>query len=212
MKKSLIQVDPRVYRTLDYIDKPRWNSYWQQMYEVNRTKPKKVLEIGIGNSIVAMILHQLGFDLTTVDFDNRLHPDFVADIRQLPFSDNTFDTVLCAEVLEHIPFSDFSAALKELHRVTKKYVIMTVPHDYLTYFYISFKLIPYVRPLSLFLTVPRAQKHAFDGQHYWEIGKRGYSLKRINQAISHAGLLIDKTYTMLENPNHRFFILMKGNR
>lgn len=41
------------------------------------------------------------------------------------FSDNTFDVVTALEVLEHIP--DYKKAIKEIVRVTKKYVIVSVP-------------------------------------------------------------------------------------
>jgi len=42
----------------------------------------------------------------------------VADICRLPFSDNTFDKVLCSEVIEHI--DDDLKAISELNRVLKK--------------------------------------------------------------------------------------------
>lgn len=44
---------------------------------------------------------------------------------KLPFSDRAFDTVLCSEVLEHL--EDPSAAIEELKRVARNYVIITVP-------------------------------------------------------------------------------------
>ena len=39
------------------------------------------------------------------------------DVTQLTFSDNYFDTVLCFDVLEHVP--DYRAALKEFYRALK---------------------------------------------------------------------------------------------
>jgi len=41
----------------------------------------------------------------------------VANGQTLPFADNTFDKVICSEVLEHIP--DYRAVLREINRVIK---------------------------------------------------------------------------------------------
>ena len=40
-----------------------------------------------------------------------------ANALELPFADNTFDKVICSEVLEHIP--DYRGALREIERVLK---------------------------------------------------------------------------------------------
>jgi len=54
----------------------------------------------------------------------------VADITHLPFGDNCFDLVICAEVLEHIP--DESSAISEILRVLKpgKNLVVSVPRHY----------------------------------------------------------------------------------
>lgn len=51
----------------------------------------------------------------------------VADITRLPFHDNFFDLVICAEVLEHIP--DQTVAISEMTRVLKpnENVVISVP-------------------------------------------------------------------------------------
>jgi len=45
----------------------------------------------------------------------------------LPYPDGAFDVVVCSESMEHIPH--YEDVLKELLRVAKKSVIITVPHD-----------------------------------------------------------------------------------
>lgn len=46
-------------------------------------------------------------------------------VYKLPFSDKSFDVVLCSEVLEHL--DDPTAALLELKRVARTHVLITVP-------------------------------------------------------------------------------------
>lgn len=48
---------------------------------------------------------------------NKLFALASANALQLPFADNTFDKVICSEVLEHIP--DYESALVEIKRVLK---------------------------------------------------------------------------------------------
>ncbi|MCH7759950.1 class I SAM-dependent methyltransferase [candidate division TA06 bacterium] len=50
-----------------------------------------------------------------------------ADIHQLPYSDHSFDIVLCSEALEHV--TNWKKALDELIRISKKAVILTLPHE-----------------------------------------------------------------------------------
>ncbi len=209
MRKLGIQVENKIYYTLDYLDKPRWVSLWHQINEVTSKKPKSILEVGMGNGLVKHTLTLLGYSVKTLDHDRRLKPDYVGDIRQLSFRARSFDIILCAQVLEHLLFEEFLGCLLELHRVVKRYVILTLPHDYLTYFLVQLKIIPYLKPLTFFRTVPRLQTHTFNGQHYWEIGKRGYPLNKIKEKITGAGFTIEKTYLLPENPYHRFFILRK---
>lgn len=209
MKQHRGQIDPSEYRDLDYLDKPRWISLWHQINEVVTTHPKNVLEVGIGNGLVSHTLKLLGIKTITLDIDARLKPDRIGDVRKLPFKKNTFDTILCAEVLEHIPFADFFTALRQLHKVARGYVIITLPHDFLTYFSFSGKIIPYMKPVSFLQIFPAHRSHAFNGQHYWEIGKKGFHLKYIEILMEKAGFKINKSYNLLENPEHRFFILEK---
>ncbi len=59
---------------------------------------------------------------------DRIHNAYIqGDVRQLPFADNSFDIVICLEVLEHLEREDGEKLLKELERVAKRQVILSTP-------------------------------------------------------------------------------------
>jgi len=65
-----------------------------------------------------------------IEIGKKVNPDISikkGDIYKLPFKDSTFDVVICTEVLEHLDKP--KAALKELTRVSKKYLILSVPNE-----------------------------------------------------------------------------------
>ena len=72
-----------------------------------------------------------GLHTQTRDYNNL---DFVSDITNMPIEDEYFDSVLCVEVLEHVP--DPIKAIKEINRVTKKggHLILTAPFNSLTHY------------------------------------------------------------------------------
>src|SRR3989338_7200281 len=106
----LPQVDNPNYLTMPYLSWERWISFWYQLMEVMETKPESVLEIGPGPGIVIRAIRDFGVFGVTADVDFRLRPTVGADITELPFRDKSFDCVLAAEVLEHIPFAEVPQA------------------------------------------------------------------------------------------------------
>jgi len=51
----------------------------------------------------------------------------VGDLREMPYGDDSFDLVMCLEVLEHLP--DPHRGLRELKRVTSAHCLVSVPHE-----------------------------------------------------------------------------------
>lgn len=203
------QVQKDHYFNTRYISKRRMISYSDQLENIMNQSPENVLEIGIGPGVVRYFLNKFDVDITTVDIDKELDPDCVVSICDLPFKYNSFDVVAAFEVLEHIPFEHFNTALGELHRVTRDKCILSLPD--------AEKNIPFVFPVydpqykirlyRKLLPIPIMRKeHVFDGEHYWEINKRGYELDKIKNAISNHFNIIE-TYKTFSNPYHRFFVL-----
>lgn len=181
-------------------------SYHQQITEVFAANPTNMLEVGIGNGTVTNYLRSNGVKVTTLDFARDLNPDVEGSVTNLPFNDNAFDTVLCAEVLEHLPFNQFETALSELMRVASNRVILTLPHSQLN-FGISIISPPLIGDVSV--NIPYPKKHIFDGEHHWEIGKKGYSLKSVIKILGDKCIL-KAHYCLIKHPYIHFFILEHG--
>jgi ubiquinone/menaquinone biosynthesis C-methylase UbiE len=189
-----------------YDHKGRWLSYYYQYKNVIAANADNVLEIGPGNGTTTNFLRTVGFKVTTVDYEQALNPDIVADVLKLPFQDKQFDFCLCCEVLEHLPFEELQDAVKELHRVSKK-IYLTVPDQRRVLFSISFKL-PFINHRSFQIRVPRIRtKHVFDGFHYWEIGKKDYPLRKVTREIEKTGVKIIKHGTYVDVPLVHYFLL-----
>jgi ubiquinone/menaquinone biosynthesis C-methylase UbiE len=68
----------------------------------------------------------------------------------LPFEDHSFDTVVCAHTLEHVP--DVVGAVRELRRVTRRRLIVVVPRQrpYRYTFDLHLHFFPYAHSLRMF--------------------------------------------------------------
>ena len=87
-------------------------------------KTDKILDFGCGGCCETYKLKQLNYNVQGLDVDNYgicLVPE-IYDGKNINYSDNYFDVVICSFVLHHIP--DFEYTLKELKRVTKKYILI----------------------------------------------------------------------------------------
>jgi len=197
------------YKRISY---QRWNSYFWQLYFIVNFRPKDILEIGVGDKIVADIIKKLGYNIKTCDISANVNPDYVADIRSLPFEKESFDMIVCFQILEHMGYEYFVDILKSLHHITRKYVIISLPQIRK---YFSLKThIPWMRTnknVMLFKDFPRYPYPVKPSSraHVWEIGIQGFPLYKIISDIekSEFKILVNKSFP--ENIYHRFFILEK---
>ena len=170
------QVEKSHYEFKRYMGKGRWNSVWHQMDEVIELNPEKVLEIGPGPGVFKKIGNLFDINVETFDIDPELAPDHVGSATALPFADHSYDVVCAFQMLEHLPYEKSSQAFREMVRVSKAYVVISLPDAKLVWRYRFY--IPKFGVFDWLLPRPFAKTrvHAFDGEHHWEINKRDYEL------------------------------------
>lgn len=190
-----------------YVTEYRFGSYWHQLDWVFRMAPRRVLEIGVGPGLVALYLRAKGIHVCTMDVESALQPDVSASVTGLPFADKSFDVVLCCQVLEHLPFHEFDRSLRELCRVCSKKAVLSLP-DKTPGLGVSIR-VPNFLFWDFCLSLPVAIREPIRRvrEHHWEIGRWGYSSRRITKHLQGAGFALDRTYRVPAYPYHRFFIL-----
>ena len=93
-----------------------------------------LLEVGCGdgriiNQLVGKYNKICGLDISHNALKHVKTEKVQGRIENLPFEDNSFDLVLCCEVLEHLPDDIYQDALKEIQRVSNEYILITVPNN-----------------------------------------------------------------------------------
>ena len=109
---------------------------------VKTTRPlhiDSVLDVGCGEGFtldrlqkekIGKTFEGIEYDETAVALARKMVPKITikqGDIYKLPYKSNSFDLVLCTEVLEHL--EEPKKAYKELLRVSRKYVLISVPNE-----------------------------------------------------------------------------------
>lgn len=104
-----------------------------------KTSPVSILDAGCGEGFTLDMLRKecvgrrvIGIDSSklALRLGRKLHPKLElkeGDINRLPFKRNSFDLVVCSEVLEHL--TKPQDALAEAVRVSKRHLIITVPNE-----------------------------------------------------------------------------------
>jgi len=106
----------------------------------NVPKGSRVLDVGCGTGRTLGWLRGFGFDAIGIDSSESAieycsksglekgKDVFVKDASKTGFADKSFDFVFSDGLLEH--FSDFSAIVREMCRVSRKYVVVTQPNHF----------------------------------------------------------------------------------
>ncbi len=130
----------RKHTTKSFIQRFLMDHFFQKLLSVVREiNPKQLLDVGAGEGFTLAKLQRAGVTAhvegieylpLAIELGKKANPNIKlvqGTIYDLPYKANSFDLVLCTEVLEHL--EDPKKALAELVRVSKKYVLLSVPHE-----------------------------------------------------------------------------------
>lgn len=171
-----------------------------------------VLDVGCGDGLVSKILlknkqkFDWGIDLSVKEIERAKRSGSykhcrVANVYNLPFKDEAFQTVFSNSVIEHIPNLDL--ALAEISRVLKRggRLIITIPSSYLTEYLIGTNFFKYFK-LDFLATIYGKffnflfKHHNLYTHKEWEKILKKYSLKLTSHKYYHTPGMI-KVHEML---------------
>jgi hypothetical protein len=181
-----------------------WNAYysrkriihqWTQAHLLGLIECDKVLEVGPNYGFVTSLLTNAGYSVDTLDMAPRAfaYPDtrhVEKDLREVRSEEiEGYDAIICCETLEHIEFDAVGGILSTFRNSGAKYLIVSVPY---MAFQITFDLYANAHVLREYFSMKKllALKSFTPepaGGHQWEVGYRGYPLRRWERRLKEAG-------------------------
>lgn len=153
-----------------------------------------ILDVGAGNARDIRFLTQIGCQSIGIDLSAGMLVDgkkvldnlgtlgaaqlIMADALTLPFPSETFDKIICSEVIEHIP--DWQQAIAEMSRVLRRggLLVITTPNKYGIYGVWQTLLKPAITALK---QLRRELVHPYDE---WKVQKDVIKTLEVNNCIT----------------------------
>lgn len=173
---------------------------------------RNVLDVGCGNAWVAQSLCPKGVEVYSLDvstvnpvkalkkhpFDN--HYAITGDVYALPIKPDTFDCIIAAEIIEHVPDPrKFIDCLIQVLRPGGSLVISTPYNEKLKYSL----CIHCNRP-----TPENAHIHSFDEKKILSLVPPGQAESAITYAFANKALIMLRTHVLLKSLNFRLWRLV----
>jgi len=122
------------------IQKALIGNFYKEFFKI--VKPLRavsILDVGCGEGFTLKKLEEkkigkknegIDYSSDAIKIGRKIYPELnlsKGDVYDLKYPDNSFDLVICTEVLEHL--ENPAKAVAEMRRVTSKYIIFSVPNE-----------------------------------------------------------------------------------
>lgn len=206
----------QAYMTDGYFSTTQWESFRFQVKTVKNLLDRgTVLEIGCGGGYASSILNSLGLSTETLDINENLNPTYVGDISKADYEPpKLYDCVLCAEVLEHIPFELFDICLANIKKTTQKYAVITLPNSFRRRFVFGLRVNGHYREVWF-----GTKKTPLPSIHYWQLNSDSYCsyqeilshIERFFEVKNSGPIMANKHCSLMGNEYHYYYVLEVRN-
>ena len=188
------------------------NSYYQYRDVQRCGDGRRLLIVGPGQGLDTHIFKWRGYDVTTFDIDDTFGPDILGSVHDMHmFADGQFDVVIASHVLEHLALAYLDRALEEIARVGRCaliYLPVAGRHAQL-------RAVPGFRNIDLSVVIDlfnyfgkpdgRVSQYC-QGQHFWEIGRRGFSVRQVRRRLARRFEILDHYRNRDWTPSYNFVL------
>lgn len=190
----------RTAEWLRYYSPKRIHEQLLQIHMLKDVAVRSVLEVGPYYGLVTAMLDNAGFAVTTLDLGERRFSGPWAHLKMdLTAPDHRLlqghDCIMCCATLEHIPYADATRAVQAFWASGTRFVVVSVPYE-ATQLFFQLYLNGHVLRQHFALKKLRAvRRFRYDVAadpygHKWEVGYRGYPLRRYEAMLRAPGFRI----------------------
>lgn len=178
---------------------------------------RTILIIGPGQGLDTSVLRWRKYAVTTFDIDKTFNPDVIGSVHDLSmFTDRSFDAVIASHVLEHLAVPYLDRCISELARVGRHCLIyLPVAGRHFQFrLKMDLKGIDTSLIIDLFNYFHRPDgitPRYCSGQHFWEVGMRGFRVADLVQRLSGRFQIVKHYRNRDWNPSYNFVLKSRGD-
>jgi len=180
---------------IGYYSRKRIVHQWTQLHLLSTVPCRRVLEIGPAMGLVTALLVNAGYEVDTLDQMPRgfARPEvrhIEKDLGELQAADIAgYDAILCCEALEHLEWPAVGPVLAILRASGARYLVVSVPY---MAFQVALDFYANAHTVAQYFSLKKLlNRKEFapepPGGHQWEVGYKGFPLRRWEDTLRDAG-------------------------